>query len=323
MSLFEDSDSTSETASLSSTESETNLNLIDIKNWLEFHYGTYRRPKKAFKTEEGISENKNKFDIEFDITSALDYESDLDLSTRVNESQKVTYGKLEAISYAILDTSHILEEEEHLRYGIHNCIEEDKLIVSLGIRYVLTDKLPVCWIPSLLVDIILEAAAYCATNPSIQRPEFIRDLYLIHKIAKPWTDDFAHLPEYIKRGTYDYHWVSQISRTGPFKGLSNDLPIAYRHRPWNQYFRKKSSSVRDILCQARNNTEGNPQFLVGRLQRGIIRTIDNSERHIISVVRGGKIRNTLLESQYINSNTTNTTTETQYESGTAENPVEV
>ena len=323
MSLFEDSDTASETVSSSSSEPGTSLNLIDIKNWLEFHYGTYRRPRKVIKTEEGTSENKFKLDIEFDITSSPDYESDLDLSTGIDESQRVSYDKLEEISYAVLDASNILEEEENTRHGIHNCIEEDKLIVSLGIRYVLTDELPVCWIPSLLVDIILEAAAYCATNPSIQRPEFIRDLYLIQKIAKPWTDDFAQLPEYIKRGIYDYHWVKQISRTGPFKGLNNNLPIAYRHRPWNQYFRKKTSTVRDLLCQARTNTEGNPQFLVGRLQRGIIRTLDSSDRHVISVVRGGRIRDTLLETEYVGSNTTSTSTEAQYESGTAENPVEV
>ena len=267
------------------------------------------------------NENKNELEIEFDVTSARDYDSDLDLSSSIEEDTKFTYRKLEDIDYSILEEENILKEEAHTRYGIHNCAEEDKLIVALGIRYVLTDELPVNWIPSLLIDIILEGAAYCAINPSTPHPDFYRDIYSIQKIAKPWSDDFAHLPEYIKRGIFDYHWVSQVATTGPFRGPDNDLPIAYRHRPWNQYFRKKSSSIRDILCQARTNIEGNPRFLIGRLQRGVIRTIDNSNRHVVTLVRGGRIRDTLLASECTNGNTTSTGT--QYKSGTADNPVEV
>ena len=186
MPLFEESDATSETASLSSTlESESSYNLIDVKNWLEYHHGSYRRPRKAIKVEKEENENKNKLEIEFNVTSVRDYDSDLDLLSSIEEDAKFTYCKLEDINYSILEEEDILEEEAHTRYRIHNCAEEDKLIVALGIRYVLTDELPVKWIPSLLIDIILEGAAYCAINPSTPHPDFYRDLYLERQLRAP------------------------------------------------------------------------------------------------------------------------------------------
>lgn len=185
MPLFEESDATSETASLSSSlESDTHYNLIDVKNWLEYNYRSYRRTRKAIKVEKEESEDKNKVEIELDITSEPDYSSGFDVSTSIDEDEKFSYRKLEDISYSILEKTDILEEENHTRYDIHNCVDEDKLIVALGIRYVLTDELPVNWIPSLLIDIILEGAAYCATDPLIPHPDFYRDLYLIKKKSR-------------------------------------------------------------------------------------------------------------------------------------------
>ena len=164
MSLFEDSDATSETSSVSTLESTEELNLVDIKNWLEYHYGTYRRPRKAIKVEnQEQKQNRNLIEIEFDISSGPDYEPPSHLVSLLNlEYGKLSFEKLEEINYKVIEAEDILEEEEHKPYSIHRCAEQDKLLVALGIRYALTGELPVNWIPSLLVDIILEAAAYSA-----------------------------------------------------------------------------------------------------------------------------------------------------------------
>ena len=317
MSLFENSDATSATDSLSSLESIEELNLVDIKNWLEFHYGSYRRPTKLRRRDKK-PESQRKIEIEFDISSAPDYIEDNEHSTSIEETWNFSYRKLEEINYGVIGKEDIVPDEEKSRASIHRCCEEDKLLVALGIRYALTDELPIGWSPSLLIDILLEAATYTAITPLIQKPDFLCDLITIQRIANPWTDSFSQLPEYVKRGIFDFHWVCQISRTGPYVGPDNDLAIPYRHRPWNNYFRKKRSTVEDILNQPQKNYEGNPHFIPGRLQRGIIRTIDESGRNIITVVRGGKVRRTVLESEYIEEST-----KAHYESGTAENPTEV
>ena len=191
--------------------------------------------------------------------------------------------------------------------------------MALGIRYALTGELPVNWIPSLLVDIILEAAAYSAFSSATSPPDFIWDLLIIQETAKPWTEGFAKVPEQIKRGLYDYHWVRQIARTGPYLTACNDLAITYRHRPWNNYFRKKSLTPEDVLSQPRRNIEGNPEFHFGRLQRGIVRTLDQSGRNVISVVRGGIIRRTVREEVYIAEESTGA----NYGQKPARNPTEI
>ena len=187
MSLFENSNATSETDSLSSLEKVKELNLVDIKNWLEFHCGSYRRSTKAF-IRDKKPESQRKIKIKFDISSAQDYNKDQELSTSIEVSSNFSYWRQEEINYGVIGKEGIIPEDKRSRFLIHRCIEEDKLLVALGICYVLTNKLPIGWTRSLLIDIVLEAATYSALTPTIVKPDFIWDLITIQRTANPWTE---------------------------------------------------------------------------------------------------------------------------------------
>ena len=187
----------------------------------------------------------------------------------------------------------------------------------IRIQYAITKELPINWTPSLLADVILEAAAYTAATNCGDIDRYVRDLSRMSKFAKPWTNTFQEYLKYLARALFDPTYVRQIARTGPYINSQNTLAIAYRHRPWNNFFRKRGSTPQNLLHSLQRNLEGNPNFKFRRIQRGLLRSVDTSGNYIVTVIRGGVVRSTVLESEY-GENGSN-----YYKSGTANNPIEL
>ena len=115
--------------------------------------------------------------------------------------------------------------------------------MSLGIKYALTNYLPVGWTPSLLIEVILEACVYYAFSNRGNLSVFARDAWLLQKKVQPESEFFAGTEFYFRHAVYNLKYVPRIGRNGPYGQKEEEVSIAHRHRPWNKYFRTELSTL--------------------------------------------------------------------------------
>ena len=60
---------------------------------------------------------------------------------------------------------------------------------------------------------------------------------------KPESEFFAGTEFYFRHAVYNLKYVPRIGRKGPYGHKPEEVSIAHRHRPWNEYFRVRLSAV--------------------------------------------------------------------------------
>lgn len=209
-----------------------------------------------------------------------------------------TFGDLELQDFENEDSPYVeFDIDFPDSYKVHHCNQEKQLIVSLGIQYALTYKLPIGYTPFVLINIILEACVYCAFSGHGKIERFVADKERIKNFVDPCTDWFIKSPLYYRQAFFKESYLRRIARQGPYANESGEQPIPYRHRPWNTYFRQRVPT-KLVLDQAIVNYEGIPNFKVGVIQRTEIRTTSVFGETKVTIVRGQKVRAKLSEEEY-------------------------
>lgn len=253
---------------------------------------------KAYELEELLRETKQ--DELLDERSEGDYDEEVESETAWKLDLE-SFNEIETkdISIGNLDRIILYDHKYPDPFTVHRCRTQDKLLVLLGVKYALTQELPVEYTPFLLINIILEAAVYHAFTGNGVIDKFCDDIDRIRNFVKPYddSDHFIKSPKYFRKALFCRSYVRNIARHGPFAKVPNGVPVAYRHRPWNSYFRGKLPiSIR--LGNSKYNYEGNPFFVEGRVQHAEYREEKTSGEVITTIIRGQRIRAILDKKAY-------------------------
>ena len=253
---------------------------------------------KQYRLQELLLETKQ--DILLDDRSEGDYDGEIDNETAWTldidsfnniETKDISTGTARGV---------ILYDHKYPDpFDVHRCRTQDKLLVLLGVKYALTKELPVGYTPFLLINVILEAAVYHAFTGNGDIDKFCGDIDRIRNFVKPYDDKdhFINSPKYFRKALFCSSYVRNIARHGPFSKVPNGVPVAYRHRPWNSYFRGRLPiSIR--VGNAKYNYEGNPFFIEGKVQHAEYREEKPSGEVITTVIRGQQIRAILDKEAY-------------------------
>ena len=227
-----------------------------------------------------------------DNDSEPDY-SEYTLDSELKETTWESIQTVPTIDFEQVSTNLPIKQDEKVRFSythkVHGYENESRLIIALGIKYSLTGELPKNYTPFLLVNIILEAAVYCNFSGFGQLEKLSADLLRIRTFVHPWSDYFETSPKYFRRSLFDKKYIVQVWCRSPYSTEPNHTPIAYRHRPWNRYFRETIPTNIRIL-QAEINYEGNPGFRKGHLQHAEIREVKPGGNSQFHIVRAQKVR---------------------------------
>ena len=136
---------------------------------------------------------------------------------------------------------NIIEDKESNQWDCHCYYQEDDLFIGLGIKYASTTDLLVGWTPLLLIEVIFETCLCSAFSNWGDISIFARDAWLLQKKVRPESEFFASAEFYFRHAVYNLKYVPHIARYGPYGRSEEEVSIAHRHRPWNDYFRTKLS----------------------------------------------------------------------------------
>ena len=222
------------------------------------------------------------------------------------ESKETTWENIrtvDTVDFEKVNTNLPIKPDEKVTYSytneVHGYENESRLIIALGIKYALTGELPKYYTPFLLVNIVLEAAVYCHFSGFGSLEKLSADLLRIRTFVHPWSDWFETSPKYFRKALFDKKYIIQVWCRGPFATEEKDIPIAFRHRPWNRYFRETVPPyIR--LREADINYEGNPRFRKGYLQNGEIRVVQPGGHSEIHIVRAQKVRKVFSNAEEYN-----------------------
>ena len=238
--------------------------------------------KKTFTDESSVGDYEDKFDsfTGWDI----DYEYIKDIDTW---------------DFSDLDFDWIKPDIENPdSFKLHTCNQEDALLVCLGIRYALTFELPTGYTPFLLINIILEGCIYFAFTGHGNLDRFVADKDRVKEFVDP-CDEWCikESPKYYRQAFFYDHYLRRVAKQGPFAHHEKQVPVPYRHRPWNSFFRQSIPAVLKVN-QATENYEGIPHFIQGKVQRAEFRITTTKGRSTVTIVRGQKIREILNDKDY-------------------------
>ena len=240
--LTESSTTTSTTGDITepSTDPFNSIDLVDVKEYLEAHYGEEEEKRRKRRLKRKLTEFIEAQDVPYDDVTTEDYPVK---NEEKRDGWDLSIEKLEEIELESLQLTNIIEDKEDNQWACHRCYQEDDLFVSLGIKYALTNQLPVGWTPSLLIEVILEACVYTAFSNRGNLSIFARDAWLLQKKVKPESEFFASTEFYFRHAVYNLKYVPRIARNGPYGRKEEEVSIAHRHRPWNEYFRTELSTA--------------------------------------------------------------------------------
>ena len=236
------SDSTTTTTDITeqSTDSFNSIDLLDVKEYLEAHYGEEEEKRRKRRLKRKLTEFIEAQDVPYDDVTTEEYPVK---NTDKRDGWDLSIEKLEEIELESLQLNNIIEDKENNQWACHRCYQEDDLFVALGIKYALTNNLPVGWTPSLLIEVILEACVYTAFSNRGSLSIFARDAWLLQKKVKPESEFFASTEFYFRHAVYNLKYVPRIARNGPYGLKEEEVSIGHRHRPWNEYFRTELSTA--------------------------------------------------------------------------------
>ena len=235
------SNSTSTTSDVTepSTDPFDSIDLLDVKEYLETHYGEEEEQRRKRRLKRKLTEFIEAQDVPYDDVTTEEYPVK---NADKRDGWDLCIEKLEEIELESLQLSNIVEDKEDNQWACHRCYQEDDLFVLLGIKYALTNNLPVGWTPSLLIEVILEACVYSAFSNRGNISIFARDAWLLQKKVKPESEFFASTEFYFRHAVYNLKYVPCIGRNGPYGRKQEEVSIAHCHRPWNEYFRTELST---------------------------------------------------------------------------------
>ena len=235
------SNSTSTTSDVTepSTDPFDSIDLLDVKEYLETHYGEEEEQRRKRRLKRKLTEFIEAQDVPYNDVTTEEYPVK---NADKRDGWDLCIERLEEIELESLQLSNIVEDKEDNQWACHRCYQEDDLFVSLGIKYALTNNLPVGWTPSLLIEVILEACVYSAFSNRGNISIFARDAWLLQKKVKPESEFFASTEFYFCHAVYNLKYVPRIGRNGPYGRKPEEVSIAHRHRPWNEYFRTELST---------------------------------------------------------------------------------
>ena len=240
--LTESSTTTSTTGDITepSTDPFNSIDLVDVKEYLEAHYGEEEEKRRKRRLKRKLTEFIEAQDVPYDDVTTEDYPVK---NEEKRDGWDLSIEKLEEIELESLQLTNIIEDKEDNQWACHRCYQEDDLFIALGIKYALTNHLPVGWTPSLLIEVILEACVYTAFSNRGNLSIFARDAWLLQKKVKPESEFFASTEFYFRHAVYNLKYVPRIARNGPYGRKEEEVSIAHRHRPWNEYFRTELSTA--------------------------------------------------------------------------------
>ena len=235
------SNSTSTTSDVTepSTDPFDSIDLLDVKEYLETHYGEEEEQRRKRRLKRKLTEFIEAQDVPYNDVTTEEYPVK---NADKRDGWDLCIERLEEIELESLQLSNIVEDKEDNQWACHRCYQEYDLFVSLGIKYALTNNLPVGWTPSLLIEVILEACVYSAFSNRGNISIFARDAWLLQKKVKPESEFFASTEFYFCHAVYNLKYVPRIGRNGPYGRKPEEVSIAHRHRPWNEYFRTELST---------------------------------------------------------------------------------
>ena len=239
-SISSNSTTTTEDITEPSSDPFNSIDLQDYKEYLEARYGEAEEKTRKRRLKRKLIEFIENEEVPYNDKSTEEYPVK---NTDKRNGWDLSIDNLEEIELDTLQLKNIIKDKEDNQWDCHRCYQEDNLFVALGIKYALTNNLPVGWTPTLLIEVILEACVYHAFSNRGNLSIFARDAWLLQQKVQPETEFFAGTEFYFRHAVYNLKYIPRIGRIGPYGHKPEEVSIAHRHRPWNEYFRTQLSTV--------------------------------------------------------------------------------